>query len=235
MRQRLFGGVCLSVVGALCCSALLLAAASDAPVADAAMQGNRAAVKNLLEHGADVNAAQHGRHDRAALGRAPGRRADGRNAALRRRGRLGRHAAGRLHAPGPGGQERPRGRRRGAAQGGCQCGGGRRLRGLAAHAGRRVGKRRRRVGPAGPRRRRECAGVGAGRDGADVRRGVRADGCRQSASRAWRRLEAHHKGVRLGQAVQERPAPGQLRSRPGARRWPGGQARDRRPGGGYGT
>ena len=25
MRQRLFGGVCLSVVGALCCSALLLA------------------------------------------------------------------------------------------------------------------------------------------------------------------------------------------------------------------
>ena len=27
----------------------------------------------------------------------------------------------------------------------------------------------------------------------------RADGCRQSASRAWRRLEAHHEGVRLGQ------------------------------------
>src|SRR5215813_3293122 len=47
----------LTALGALALTALLHAAAS-APVADAAMQGNRDAVRSLLKQAADVNAAQ---------------------------------------------------------------------------------------------------------------------------------------------------------------------------------
>src|SRR5438309_10184289 len=46
-----------SILGALALTALLHAAAS-APVADAAMEGNRDGVKALLKQAADVNAAQ---------------------------------------------------------------------------------------------------------------------------------------------------------------------------------
>src|SRR5215471_5626625 len=46
-----------SALGALALTALLHAAPS-APVADAAMQGNRDAVRSLLKQAADVNAAQ---------------------------------------------------------------------------------------------------------------------------------------------------------------------------------
>src|SRR5437868_14184783 len=46
-----------SALGALALTSLLHAAAS-APVADAAMDGNRDAVKTLLKQAADVNAAQ---------------------------------------------------------------------------------------------------------------------------------------------------------------------------------
>src|SRR5258706_453582 len=46
-----------ATLGALALSALLSAAASS-PVADAAMDGNRDAVKALLKQAADVNAAQ---------------------------------------------------------------------------------------------------------------------------------------------------------------------------------
>jgi ankyrin repeat protein len=56
MRKRLFGSLCLSVVGALLLSAALHAA--DAPVADAAMNGDIEAVRALLKSGNDVNAAQ---------------------------------------------------------------------------------------------------------------------------------------------------------------------------------
>ena len=47
----------LSAIGAISLSAFL-AAAPSAPVADAAMQGNRDAVRSLLKQAADVNAAQ---------------------------------------------------------------------------------------------------------------------------------------------------------------------------------
>jgi ankyrin repeat protein len=53
MRRTLAGGLCL----ALCLSAILIGAAA-APVADAAMQGNRDAVRTLLKNGEDVNGAQ---------------------------------------------------------------------------------------------------------------------------------------------------------------------------------
>src|SRR3954466_2948022 len=46
-----------SALGAIALAAMLHAAAS-APVADAAMEGNRDAVKVLLKQAADVNAAQ---------------------------------------------------------------------------------------------------------------------------------------------------------------------------------
>jgi ankyrin repeat protein len=58
MLRRLFGGASLSAVGALCCSALLIAAPSDSPVADAAMHRDSEAVRSLLKDAADVNGAQ---------------------------------------------------------------------------------------------------------------------------------------------------------------------------------
>ncbi len=57
MRKRLLSGLCLSLVGAWCLSAVLHAAA-DARVADAAMKGDKEAVRALLKGGGDVNAAQ---------------------------------------------------------------------------------------------------------------------------------------------------------------------------------
>ena len=45
-------------IGACCLSALLIAAPSDSPVADAAMHDKRDEVRTLLKQGADVNAAQ---------------------------------------------------------------------------------------------------------------------------------------------------------------------------------
>jgi ankyrin repeat protein len=56
MRRRIMSSLCLSAVGAVCLSAVL--AASSTPVADAAMRGDRGAVRTLLKGGADVNAAQ---------------------------------------------------------------------------------------------------------------------------------------------------------------------------------
>src|SRR5215813_13165001 len=48
----------LNLVVALLLTAVLRAAASSSPVADAAMRGDRDAVRNLLKQGADVNAAR---------------------------------------------------------------------------------------------------------------------------------------------------------------------------------
>lgn len=56
VKSRLIGGMCFSIVGALCLS-VALGAASDT-VADAAMAGDREAVRTLLKQGADVNAIQ---------------------------------------------------------------------------------------------------------------------------------------------------------------------------------
>ena len=55
-RRRISTAVCASVIGALSLSVVLAAASS--PVADAAMQGDREAVRTLLKQGQDVNAAQ---------------------------------------------------------------------------------------------------------------------------------------------------------------------------------
>ncbi|MGH9176168.1 MAG: ankyrin repeat domain-containing protein, partial [Vicinamibacterales bacterium] len=57
MMRKLVSGVCLSAMGALCLSAVLSAAA-EAPVAEAAMAGDKATVRTLLKQGMDVNAAQ---------------------------------------------------------------------------------------------------------------------------------------------------------------------------------
>lgn len=56
MVRRLLGAAAASLVGAVCLSAGLLAA--DATVPDAAMAGDREAVRRLLKQGADVNAVQ---------------------------------------------------------------------------------------------------------------------------------------------------------------------------------
>ena len=55
MRHTL---ISMSAIGALCLTALVRAAAPAASVVDAAMQGNRDAVRALLKQGADVNTAQ---------------------------------------------------------------------------------------------------------------------------------------------------------------------------------
>ena len=58
MLRRRLDGRCLSLIGAVCCSVLLVAATSESPVADAAMNRNHDAVRSLLNEAADVNAAQ---------------------------------------------------------------------------------------------------------------------------------------------------------------------------------
>ena len=57
MRLRQAGGVMAGVLGALVLG-VAVAAQSAAPVADAAMEGDRPAVRTLLQQGRDVNAAQ---------------------------------------------------------------------------------------------------------------------------------------------------------------------------------
>ncbi|HVB38562.1 MAG TPA: ankyrin repeat domain-containing protein [Vicinamibacterales bacterium] len=58
MSRHVIGGLGLSVLGALSLSALLLAAPGTFQVADAAMRRDSAAVRTLLEQGADVSTAQ---------------------------------------------------------------------------------------------------------------------------------------------------------------------------------
>ena len=57
MRRRLISGIALSTIGALVLSASLIAGSNEAPVAEAAMAGDRDTVRSLLKEGADVNAA----------------------------------------------------------------------------------------------------------------------------------------------------------------------------------
>ncbi len=56
--RKLLRGCSVSVIGALCLSAPMQAAPSPSAVADAAMHGNKEAVRALLKQAADVNAAQ---------------------------------------------------------------------------------------------------------------------------------------------------------------------------------
>jgi ankyrin repeat protein len=58
MIRRLLTATCLGVFGALSLTVLLHAAPPDAAVANAAMQGDKDAVRALLKQGVDVNAAQ---------------------------------------------------------------------------------------------------------------------------------------------------------------------------------
>ena len=58
LRKSVIGSLSVGVVGVLCVTAVLLASPSNSPVADAAMQGDGAAVRSLLSKGADVNATQ---------------------------------------------------------------------------------------------------------------------------------------------------------------------------------
>src|SRR4029079_18590478 len=57
MRRRLLSGVGVSLMVAFCLTAALTAAA-ESPVAEAAMNGDKDAVRTLLKQGNDVNAAQ---------------------------------------------------------------------------------------------------------------------------------------------------------------------------------
>src|SRR5918996_2102639 len=54
--KRILSGVGVALVGAFCVTVALRAA--TAPVADAAMKGDREAVRTLLKQGADVNQPQ---------------------------------------------------------------------------------------------------------------------------------------------------------------------------------
>ena len=58
LRTKVMVGLSAGAIGACCLSALLIAAPSDSPVADAAMHDKRDEVRTLLKQGADVNAAQ---------------------------------------------------------------------------------------------------------------------------------------------------------------------------------
>jgi len=56
-RGKAFSGLCLSIIGVMCVSAFLYAAA-ETRVADAAEKGDRNTVRSLLKQAVDVNAAQ---------------------------------------------------------------------------------------------------------------------------------------------------------------------------------
>jgi ankyrin repeat protein len=58
LRKSLISGLCLSLIAVLCLTPLMVAAADNTRVADAAMKGDRAAVRSLLKQAEDVNAAQ---------------------------------------------------------------------------------------------------------------------------------------------------------------------------------
>ena len=58
LRRRFAAAIGVGLAAVWCVSALVVAAAPAPAVADAAMQGDRDAVRSLLKQGADVNAAQ---------------------------------------------------------------------------------------------------------------------------------------------------------------------------------
>ncbi len=58
LRRNVISGVCLGVIGVLCMTAWIVASSEDTRVADAAMKGDKDAVRALLKQAADVNATQ---------------------------------------------------------------------------------------------------------------------------------------------------------------------------------
>ena len=81
--NKVFVGVSLSIVSALCLTALMLAAPADTPVADAAMNGDMDALRSLLRTGTDVNAAQNDGMTALHWASLQERRGDGPDADLR--------------------------------------------------------------------------------------------------------------------------------------------------------
>ena len=55
--KRIFWALSIGLICVLAMAALVLATENDSRLADAAGQGDRAAVRSLLKQGADVNAA----------------------------------------------------------------------------------------------------------------------------------------------------------------------------------
>ncbi len=58
LRKRIIGGLSISLIAALCMTALMVAATNDARVADLAMKKDKDGVRALLKQAVDVNAAQ---------------------------------------------------------------------------------------------------------------------------------------------------------------------------------
>src|SRR5438552_4462240 len=58
LRKSMMGGFCAGLIGVLCFAPFMAAAAGDTRVADAAMKGDKDAVRSLIKQAVDVNAAQ---------------------------------------------------------------------------------------------------------------------------------------------------------------------------------
>src|SRR5689334_11690530 len=58
LRRNLIIGLAMGLIGVICAASLMVGAAEDSRVANAAMKGDKEAVKSLLKQAADVNAAQ---------------------------------------------------------------------------------------------------------------------------------------------------------------------------------
>ena len=181
----------LTVGVALAMTAWLGAAPSPSAVADAAMKGDRDAVRALLKQGADVSAAKGDGMTALHFAAERGDAATDRDAGLCRRQRRGGDAHRPVHAAAPRQPHRQRGGRRGAGQGRRQ-----RLREddhqrrHAAAPRRRVRQRRGRHAAARSRRRRRREGIRVGPDAADVRRRREPRRGDPRAARARRRRDA---------------------------------------------
>src|SRR6516165_10652526 len=58
LRRNIIGAIGFGLVGALCTTFMFLGSVADTRIADAAMHGDKAAVRDLLKQAVDVNAAQ---------------------------------------------------------------------------------------------------------------------------------------------------------------------------------
>src|SRR5262245_39630751 len=58
LGKSMIGGFCVGLIAVLCVAPFMAAAANDTRVADAAMKGDKDAVRSLIRQAADVNSAQ---------------------------------------------------------------------------------------------------------------------------------------------------------------------------------